>query len=98
MLCRTGRSSWWGSEICWGSLLRGVLSVGKVGSYLLAGVEVQLLEDVGDVVMNRVLGEHQFGGDLAIGQSSPHKDRYFLLATGEAGRLFVGGGLLRLGR
>ena len=47
-----------------------LLLVAKVGGDLLAGVKVQLLEYVGDMVMHRVLGEHQFGGDPAVGQSS----------------------------
>jgi hypothetical protein len=37
MLCRTGRSSRWSSEIYWGRLLRGVLPVRKAGGDLLAG-------------------------------------------------------------
>ena len=35
------------------------LRVDQVGDNLLAGAEVELLEDVRDVMMNRMLGEHE---------------------------------------
>jgi hypothetical protein len=37
MLCRTRCFTRWSSKICWGSLLRGVLPIGKVGGDLLTG-------------------------------------------------------------
>src|SRR5215218_5406650 len=54
----------------WPSFEQMLLLVAKVGGDLLAGAKVQLLEYVGDMVMHRMLGEHQFGGDPAAGQSS----------------------------
>jgi hypothetical protein len=37
MACRIRRSTRWSSEIYWGSLLGGVLPIGKVGGDLMAG-------------------------------------------------------------
>ena len=55
----------------------------------LAGPDVELLQDVGDVVIDRALGDEEFGGDLAVGKSLCYEDSDLLLAGGEPFRSFA---------
>jgi hypothetical protein len=46
-------------KVCLTQCQRPPLALGHWGANLLAGVEVQLLEDICDVVVYRTLGDHK---------------------------------------
>src|SRR5207253_3008784 len=49
-------------------------------------VQVQLLEDVAHVVLDRVLGDVEVLGDLAVAHALGHELQHLELAVGETGR------------
>src|SRR5512142_539931 len=50
-------------------------------------LEVQLREDRGDVVLDRLVGEIDLGRDLLVGLSLGHEEEDLLLLGGELGQL-----------
>src|SRR5918993_3651107 len=53
---------------------------------LHAGVQLQLLQDVADVVLDGVLGDEELLGDLTVVEALGHQPEHLELALGEAQR------------
>src|SRR5207253_461012 len=64
----------------------------RVHHGLHARVQVELLQDVPDVVLHRVLGDVELVGDLAVAHALGHQSQHLELPAGERG----GGELLLL--
>src|SRR5690606_26886995 len=59
--------------------------------------EVQLHQDVGDVRLHRLLGEHQGAGDLAVGPAVRYQPEHLALPVGERARPALAGAGVLLG-
>jgi hypothetical protein len=81
-------------EKCLGQFSGRRRPLGQRGADLRSGPEPQLLEDPPDVSSDRVLGDGEFRGDLAVGETPCHQDRYLPLAAGEGERRLGYGGVL----
>ena len=59
----------------------------RVHGRLHAAPELQLLENVAHVVLHRVLGDHELGGDVLVRQAARHEPEHLELAVAEPGRV-----------
>src|SRR5215471_2740299 len=55
----------------------------RPGSYLRACREPELLQDVGDVIVDRPLGDHQVLRDLTVGQPAHDRNCDFSLTSSQ---------------
>ena len=62
---------------------------GQVGGGFGAAGDLELGQDAGDVVLDRLLGQAELAGDLAVGAALGDQGEDALLLGGEAGQLLV---------
>ena len=53
------------------------------GGRLASALQIELGEDMADVMLNRLRGDEESRGDLAVGQAFPEQSKDLQLASGE---------------